>query len=154
MWYLSWAPAHDRKISPRREHTYPHSARKRWSGWYLRGGRSPQRRFSQMAFPAKWLSASLWYCVSFWWYVYLPIGSLRLSEELFARIIQILGVVFTYFNRCTKICQFHPLKKYWKARWPKSAGFSQELFFTHFGRKLGVNWRKLWRKRRQFWDNQ
>jgi hypothetical protein len=31
---------------------------------------------------------------------------------------------------------------------------SQERFFTHFGRKLGVNWRKLWRKRRQFWDNQ
>jgi len=27
---------------------------------------------------------------------------------------------------------------------------SQELFFTHFGRKLGVNWRKLWRKHRQF----
>jgi len=31
---------------------------------------------------------------------------------------------------------------------------SQERFFTHFGRKLGVNWRKPWRKRRQFWGNQ
>ena len=27
-------------------------------------------------------------------------------------------------------------------------------FQTHFWRKLGVNWRKLWRKHRQFWGNQ
>ncbi len=27
-------------------------------------------------------------------------------------------------------------------------------FGAHFWRKLGVNWRKLWRKHRQFWGNQ
>ena len=56
-------------------------------------------------------------------------------------------------NRKSPLTEISGLKSYERVVVYRNLSAIAELG-THFWRKIGVNWRKLWRKHRQFKDNQ
>ncbi|MGN8678421.1 hypothetical protein ACTNEA_06655, partial [Oscillospiraceae bacterium HCP3S3_F4] len=59
----------------------------------------------------------------------------------------------TFFDRLSPLIEISGLKSYEIIVCYRNLSAIAK-FQTHFWRKLGVNWRKLWRKHRQFKVNQ
>ena len=79
---------------------------------------------------------------------FMPFGQLKSFLKILIEVQYNRGR-----NRKSPLTEISGLKSYELIVCYRNLSAIAELG-THFWRKLGVNWRKLWRKHRQFWGNQ